>query len=322
MNRIIYVGGSDQIAASLASALARDVLREMPDPVRDDDVVFLQAYAAGHAGALATLPGGNAFAACRKLKARARARVFLLVQQDDAASPEIARFCLADGAIAVAEGRLCEDPKTLADRLRPMRPRMSVDALLARLERDLGTDDTKHATALRKILKGEATGSLLETLTDRETGLYDGRFASLKLDEEFKRARRFHQPLSLLLLDVGAKGGLPKEEGRRRAALAEIAGVFLNECRDIDVLARFTESVFLFLLPGTGSDGAAVVARRMLGSLRGRPFGGVSLVPVGGLASVPAAGVEDREAFLVRAEACLLLAKEGEGSDGLCIDRD
>lgn len=322
MSRIIYIGESGQIAEQLAATLGANVVREMPASMADDDVLFLQAYGARDGGCLTALEGGNAFAACRGLKARSRARVYLLVRDGDRVSPEIGRFCLADGTMTVADGRLNEDPKLLADRLRPRRPRMSVDALLARLERDIGDDDGKHASALRRILEAESTGSLLEFLSDPETGLYDGRFASLKLDEEFKRARRFHQPLSLLLLDVVVKGGLPKDAAARRAVLAEIAGVFLNECRDIDVLARFTETVFLFLLPGTGSDGAAVVARRMLAALRHRTFGGLTLAPVAGLASVPAAGVEDREAFLVRAEACLLLAKEGEGAEGLCVDRD
>ena len=322
MSRIIYIGESDPVAAQLGSTLGASVMREMPGAVSDDDILFLQAYAARDGACLAALEGGNAFAACRALKARSRARVYLLVCDGDKVSPEIGRFCLADGTVSVAGGRLSEDPAQLADQLRPCRPRLSVDVLLARLERDIGDDDGKHATALRRILAAEGTGSLLESLSDPETGLYDGRFASLKLDEEFKRARRFHQPLSLLLLDVVVKGGLPKDAAARRAALAEIAGVFLNECRDIDVLSRFTETVFLFLLPGTGSDGAAVVARRMLGALRQRTFGGWTLAPVDGLASVPAAGVEDREAFLVRAEACLLLAKEGEGADGLCVDRD
>jgi GGDEF domain-containing protein len=90
--------------------------------------------------------------------------------------------------------------------------------------------------------------------------------------------------------------------------LAEAAGVFLNECRDIDVLARFQPTVFLFLLPGTGPDGATVLANRILAALRERFSAGPSVAPVAGLCSVPSADVPDRRAFLAVAEACLARA--------------
>ncbi len=95
--------------------------------------------------------------------------------------------------------------------------------------------------------------------------------------------------------------------------------MFLNECRDIDVLARFTETTFLFLLPGTGLDGADRVALRMLHSLREREYGaGTRLDPKAGLVTVPATGISERRSFLARAEACLRVAQQGGGEGGLC----
>jgi GGDEF domain-containing protein len=250
------------------------------------------------------------------------ARVYVLVLAGDAISPEIARFCLADGAVEVKGDRLVPDPRELVAHPSP-RKRVSIDALLEKIERQIEGDAGRQASALRKLLRAAPSGSLLEQLTDPETGLFDGPYAGLKIDEEFKRAIRFHQPLSLVLLDIGPVGGLPADSASRRTVLAEVAGVFLNECRDIDVLARFTESIFLFLLPGTGVPGATAVTRRMLATLRERRFAaGVRLEPYAGLASVPAAGVTNREGFLVRAEACLLLAKDGAGEAGLCADRE
>ena len=47
------------------------------------------------------------------------------------------------------------------------------------------------------------------------------------------------------------------------ATLRELAGIFLSASRDTDVLGRFDESSFLFLLPNTGPDGARVMAERV-----------------------------------------------------------
>ena len=323
-SRVFYVGSSETVAATLMQVTGTQVQRALPVSLADGDTCFLQGYATAAGDSdLASLPGGNAFAACRSLKAASRARVYVLVQAGDAVSQEIARFCLADGAVEVKNDRLVPDPRELVARLSPHRQRVSVEALLQRLEREISSDQGRQASALRRLLLAGPSGSLLEQLTDAETGLFDGAYAGLKIDEEYKRAIRFHQPLSLVLLDISPKGGLPADPGLRRTVLAEVAGVFLNECRDIDILARFTESIFLFLLPGTGSDGASTVTRRMLSTLRERKFSGaVQLDPHAGLASVPAAGIGNREGFLVRAEACLLLAKDGAQEGGLCVDRD
>jgi GGDEF domain-containing protein len=152
-------------------------------------------------------------------------------------------------------------------------------------------------------------------LQDPETGLFDGPYATLKLDEEWKRAMRFHQPLSLLLLDLGPRLR-SLDEATRRATLAEAAGVFLNECRDIDVLARFAPTVFLLLMPGTGPDGAEVVSKRILATLDQRFGTALGLCPAGGLCSVPSSEIPDRRAFLAVAEACLRRA-EASGAGGL-----
>ncbi|MHC5062846.1 MAG: GGDEF domain-containing protein [Planctomycetota bacterium] len=158
----------------------------------------------------------------------------------------------------------------------------------------------------------------LSALTDAETGLFDGPFATFKLDEEFKRATRFHQPLSLVLLDCGIVSW-PEDPTDRSLVLAEVASIFLSECRDIDTLARFTETEFLFLLPGTGVDGATAVARRMLEQLRSHRYSvEIELDPVVGLATVPASGISDKREFLERAVSCLAAARSGAGEAGLC----
>ena len=315
--RLFWVGTATAVRAALEKGLGKTLEVGMPLDPHPGDVVFLEVFA--DLGSLTAVPGGNAFAACRSLKEDPRVRVFTVLREADPYSAEIARFCLADGSLEW-DGAELAGMEQVREKFAPRKQRVSMDALLSRLERELATDEGRKASAIQRMMHREREDSLLEILTDSDTGLYTGQFASFKLDEEFKRASRFHQPLSLILVDIGVgDGALPDDSALRRELLAEVASVFLNECRDIDVLARFTETTFLFLLPGTGAAGADRVARRMLSSLRSREFnGGSRLDPRAGLVTIPATGIHERRTFLARAEACLRVAEDGGGEDGLC----
>lgn len=259
-------------------------------------------------------PGEHAFAVVRGLKERRNLPVYVVVGPDDRLTPQLARFCLADGVLRWQPGQATVDLQELRRGPRaPSRP--SVDAMLARLQADLAASGQRESTADR-LLRFEREDSIAARIQDPETGLFHGAYATLKLDEEWKRARRFHQPLALLLLDLGT-GFERLPEAERRTLLADAAGVFLNECRDIDVLARFAPGTFLFLLPGTGPDGAAVVARRLLQSLRERLAGRAGLQPHAGLAVVPSSDIPDKQTFLMMAEASLRRAESTGGDEGL-----
>ncbi len=312
--RFLLLSSSEAIAKQLSAHFGRDFERELSGDLKPGDLVLLDARSA-HASE--GMPLGHAFAACRQVKAEPRTRVFLIVEGDDGYSAEIARFCLADGCLAVGSDGSLADLAGLDERLQPGRPHVSVDALLERLEGKLAGSE-REASGIQRLLEERHEDRLVEQLADPETGLFDGPFASFKLDEEFKRASRFHQPLSLILLDCGV-AEWPSADADRKAVLAEIASIFLNECRDIDLLARFTRTEFLFLLPGTGLDGASTVALRMLQSLREREFlVPVDLAPAAGLATVPMAGITDRKAFVGYAEACLRQAQKDPSGGGLC----
>ncbi len=261
--------------------------------------------------AQAALPHAHAYSGVRALKERDGVAVYVLVDDDDPVGVQLARFSLADGVLVLGA-----DGKVDADEVRTGTAapgRASIDELLKRLEEDAG--EGGQESSLQRLMRFEREDTLLTKLQDPETGLFDGHFATLKLDEEWKRAHRFHQPLSLLLLDVGFVKDL--SDADRRAALAESAGVFLNACRDIDVLARFSSDVFLFLLPGTGAEGAQVLADRIVDSLAERLQGMVTSRPAAGLATVPSGEISDRKRFVAYAEACMERAKES-GAGGVC----
>ncbi|MFO1078700.1 MAG: GGDEF domain-containing protein [Planctomycetota bacterium] len=305
-----------------ARAAVRQALEAVLGPARapgegaaigDRDLVVIDSLAAP--AELGPVPGGHAFAAVSALR-QAGARVYVVVDAGDRVGRQLARFCLAAGIATFDPATGAADcSELLSGGGGPRRP--SMDGLLERLERDLAASGDAEGT-VQRLLRFEREHSPLQRLQDPETGLFDGPYATWKLDEEWKRAQRFHEPLSLVLLDLGpGPAHLPDLE--RQAVLAAAAGVFLNECRDIDVLARFTPSTFLFLLPGTGPDGAEIVARRMMVELQGRLAGPLASALAAGVATAPAAHLRDRRAFLLAAEACLKRAQAAGGGGKVVV---
>ncbi len=307
---VCLVGGDEKLRGQLSLACGSEVRDGKPQSLRDGDLVVLDARNSE------IVSGGNPFTVCREIKENPRVGVFLLISPGDRYSREIARFCMANGCLVCDEQGDIQELESLFDSRSP-RTKVSLDSLLARLERDLEGNSDRREAAVERMREDDLQDGFLSLLTDAETGLFDGPFATFKLDEEYKRATRFHQPLSLILLDCGI-ASWPEDASDRSLVLAEVASIFLSECRDIDTLARFTESEFLFLLPGTGVDGATAVARRMLVQLREHQYSvEFELDPVVGLATIPASGISDKREFLERAEACLAAARSGAGEDGL-----
>lgn len=308
--RWFWVGSRPEVKDALTAALGSSPTDASVADAADGDLVVVDPQA--DAAAMAAMPHGHAFSGVRALKLRRGLAVYVLVDSDDAIGVQLTRFTLADGALIwnVEKQDLCTDELRIGAK---SQRRPSVDGLLARLQGEAGAHGQENS--LQRLMRFEREDSLLTKLQDAETGLFDGHYATLKLDEEWKRSHRFHQPLSLLLLDIGFQGDVSDID--RRAGLAEAAGVFLNECRDIDVLARFSESVFLFLLPGTGAEGVQVLANRIVGSLKERLQGQVVANPAGGVSTVPSAEITNRKSFVAVAEACLTKAKEA-GAGVVC----
>lgn len=309
ISRAFVVGGADSWVSSIGDTTGIAVERELPQAVVAGDLVVLDAASAAGAAAM---PLGNAFSTCRALKVDPQVLVFVAVRSEDRFAKEIARFCMADGVLTVTPDGTLTGVDRVVERVAPRRERSPLDNLLERLEGDLAGDSERAASVLQRMLRGLDDGSAVARWTDVETGLFDGPFAAFKLDEEFKRAMRFHQPLSLVLLEAGV-AEWPADAATRATVLAEIASIFLNECRDIDVLARFTDTVFLFLLPGTGPDGASIATHRMVEALGAREFGGgLVLHPAAGIVTLPDPAIRDRQAFLTAAETALERARSSD----------
>lgn len=118
----------------------------------------------------------------------------------------------------------------------------------------------------QNALLGEANARL-EALatTDGLTGLLNPRVFEERLSEEFRRSRRYGEPLSLIVLDVDHFKSYNDSFGHLagNTVLRELAGVLREHARETDFVARFGGEEFALILPHTRAEEAAALAERM-----------------------------------------------------------
>ena len=258
--------------------------------VHAGDVILLDAW----------LRSENVYESCRRLTGKTRCRTYVVTDGRNGFAEEIAAFCGATGTI--------QRPIS-GERLRALLAGGGEEhrALPVEKRGDTGGEHALPERLLRDLV-GEGSHRLIDALTDPETGLYNYDYLTFKLDEEFKRARRFEQPLACVML--GFEGQVEDP------VLGRLASIFLNASRDTDVLGRFDQSSFLFLLANTGPDGAEVMARRIREAAEDeslRDLVGDRLTIAVGISSCPHPKVSRREDLFSRARAAFLAAQREGG---------
>ncbi len=142
-------------------------------------------------------------------------------------------------------------------------------------ERKQAEQQIKDYTVILEFQKNqlEDTNKELESLatTDGLTGLKNRRTFGEKLAEEHARAVRYHQPLSLLLLDVDHFKQYNDTFGHPAgdAVLQRVAQTLGSTARDTDVAARYGGEEFVLILPQTDEAGALVIAERLRSVIAG-----------------------------------------------------
>jgi len=175
--------------------------------------------------------------------------------------------------------------------------------LLARIERTLRL--TRRHLQLRQMAQ-----------TDTLTGLANLRAFRGRLDEEVKRARRYHNHLTCIMTDMDFLKGLNDELGHAAGdrAIAAVAEVIRLELRETDFAARYGGDEFVVLLPEASAEDGRVLAQRICDRLKER-----ALVVAGRRVPLSASfGVAEMmedddpgESMVCRADDALYQAKRG-----------
>ena len=104
-----------------------------------------------------------------------------------------------------------------------------------------------------------------QVVTDGLTGLKNHRAFQERLDEEYRRARRYGTPLSLILLDVDHFKRYNDTFGHPAGdeLLKQIARILKRAARASDIVARYGGEEFILILPNTDVTGARTIAERL-----------------------------------------------------------
>ena len=162
------------------------------------------------------------------------------------------------------------------------------------------------------------------SVTDDLTGLHNHRALQQRLRDEFLRAQRYNDPLSVLMIDIDHFKQVNDKLGHLFGdfVLAEIAKVLGKAVRETDFLARYGGEEFLVLLPQTHFAGSLPVADRIWRSVAQKEFAdGKSSVRITvsvGVSFFPNKNVASADDLLANSDQALYQAKR-EGRNRICI---
>jgi diguanylate cyclase (GGDEF)-like protein len=167
-----------------------------------------------------------------------------------------------------------------------------------------------------------------QTVTDALTGLKNRRFFDERLHEEFRRAQRYGDYLSLIMIDLDHFKAVNDRHGHQAgdSVLREAASLLRGSIRDPDICARYGGEEFAVILPKTHMQGALTVAERVWRALGAKEYAlpagaGAPAVQVTaslGVAFYPSKDISSGELLLRFADQALYQAKQA-GRNTICL---
>ncbi|MFH0827813.1 MAG: diguanylate cyclase [Candidatus Omnitrophota bacterium] len=158
------------------------------------------------------------------------------------------------------------------------------------------------------------------SLKDPLTGLYNYRYLRERLASEFKRAKRYILPISILMIDLDYFKSINDIYGHRYGdtILQEVARRLQNFSRSTDIVIRYGGAEFLIIMPDTSKDSAVKAGTNLLNNLLEHSFGKknskIKLKVSIGISNFPEDSVVTELNFLDFADEALRNAKEKGGN--------
>ncbi len=165
---------------------------------------------------------------------------------------------------------------------------------------------------------------------DDKTGLYNFRFFMERLHEEFKRARRYGNRLTLAMFDIDHFKGVNDRYGHPAGdrVLKEFGEIMVNSSRETDLIARYGGEEFVALLPQTTTVHGQRLAERIRRVTESYRFRGsddpglvIRITVSAGVATYPLNDRIQRPEDLVKAADDALYRAKGSGRNRTHLDQ-
>ncbi|MFN2453133.1 MAG: diguanylate cyclase [Pyrinomonadaceae bacterium] len=133
-------------------------------------------------------------------------------------------------------------------------------------------DDLRSSAA---EARADADIAIERAMTDALTGLLNRYGLQRVLPREHAEARRYHRPLSCLMVDLDNFKAINDTHGHVAgdAALVQVALILTEAVRRSDMTCRYGGEEFLVLLPETTLEGAVALAEKIRETTTTRTFG-------------------------------------------------
>jgi two-component system cell cycle response regulator len=183
--------------------------------------------------------------------------------------------------------------------------------------------------ANKELLRANERMSRLIQFDDK-TGLYNFRFFMERLNEEFKRARRYGNRLTLAMLDIDYFKAVNDRHGHPAGdrVLREFGEIMVRSARETDLIARYGGEEFAALLPQTTAVHGQRLAERIRRVTEGFRFRGsdgpgpvIRITVSAGVATYPLNDRIQRPEDLIKAADDALYRAKGSGRNRTHLDQ-
>lgn len=161
---------------------------------------------------------------------------------------------------------------------------------------------------------------------DPVTNIYNKRYFTERLKQEFSLAKRNRTSLSLLMIDIDFFKKVNDTYGHLAGdfVLGKLSEVISSMTRDEDIVARYGGEEFAAILPGTSEEGAVICAERIRDKSSETPFI-FEEEEINITVSIGVATLGDRnpfesiEEFIEAADNCLYYSKKHGRNRTTCL---